>query len=242
MLTFNLAVDRPWIQKVIGTASINGTALFWLTDRRPRNSIQMGSSFTHHTSRGSIHRAYFDSEGVVIVVLAEAEFGDDRFDIISEAMNKLETENYFFSFFKFWILVCDSYLPYAIEFYQSPHSYHQLSTEIRMQTPNYLLVASAMHLLNRPAMSQSPEYLSMQSVKLEFALTLDDLVDLAYQWPIRWLHVALLLPFSHPYTWILVRNFDFDCFPLLCSYSFVADSHVNSMQMNWAIKCYQDES
>lgn len=59
----------------------------------------MGSSFTHHTSRGSIHRAYFDSEGVVIVVLAEAEFGDDRFDIISEAMNKLETENYFFSFF-----------------------------------------------------------------------------------------------------------------------------------------------
>lgn len=28
MLTFNLAGERPWSQNVIGTASINGTALF----------------------------------------------------------------------------------------------------------------------------------------------------------------------------------------------------------------------
>lgn len=79
--------DRPCIQNVIGTASINGTALFCPTERTPRNSIQMGSNFTHQTSRGSVHNAYLDSDGVVIVV-AVAEFGDERFDMISEAANK----------------------------------------------------------------------------------------------------------------------------------------------------------
>lgn len=93
--TFALS-DRPCIQNVIGTASINGTALFCPTERTPRNSIQIGSNFTHQTSRGSIHNAYFDSDGVVIVVaVAVAEFGDERLDIISEAVNIKICDNSF---------------------------------------------------------------------------------------------------------------------------------------------------
>ena len=45
----------------------------------------MGSSFAHQTSRGSIQSAYFVSVGDVMVVFADAAFGDDLFDIMSEA-------------------------------------------------------------------------------------------------------------------------------------------------------------
>lgn len=45
----------------------------------------MGSSLTHQTSRGSIQSAYFVNVGDVNVVFADAEFGDDLFDIMSEA-------------------------------------------------------------------------------------------------------------------------------------------------------------
>lgn len=83
-LTFALS-DRPCIQNVIGTASTKGTALFWPTERTPRNSIQIGSNFKHQTSRGSVHNAYFDSVGVAV-----AEFGVERFDMISEAVNEEE--------------------------------------------------------------------------------------------------------------------------------------------------------
>lgn len=66
---------------------MNGTALFCPTERTPRNSIQIGSNLRHQTSRGSVHSANLDSDGVAIVV-AVAEFGDERFDMISEAVNK----------------------------------------------------------------------------------------------------------------------------------------------------------
>lgn len=58
---------------------MNGTDLFWPTERAPKKSIQIGSNFMHHTSRGSIQSAYLENEGVIDTGLA-------LFDVTSAAI------------------------------------------------------------------------------------------------------------------------------------------------------------